>query len=243
MKAVFGLAVVLFTLLPAAQAQMIYRISVFTDLTFSSDFSSAFGYSSTIDQSSGCNHSNYGTTTFIYSPDGRNNSGAGGMYADVGLMTNGYLGTYFAGGVVQLNCSCMPVPVQAGGAQSARTVDESGGCKLSFAPGMWTGSCKGTLNDSIWNITTSPTTASSCTITQLGCSLASSDGAVSFPTDPVTCNATLQDRVSGHVRYYAGNTPPDIVGTTVGSIAVSTTFKLNGVTTNYGSQSKSVVCK
>lgn len=49
--------------------------------------------------------------------------------------------------------------------------------------------------------------------------------------------------ISGRVNYYAGNNPPDPIGTIVGRISVVNQFTLNGAAVIYDSGKKPVVCR
>lgn len=97
--------------------QMIYNISVYSDATLSADFQTIYGVSTTVDQSSGCYHSGYATTSAVYGPNGPVGSAAGGMVAHVNVPTNGVLDSFRVVGAVNFTCSCYPYgPYGAGGA-------------------------------------------------------------------------------------------------------------------------------
>jgi hypothetical protein len=108
----FGLviAAVLLNAYPlVAQCQMQYNISVYSDGDVSSDLSTVFGYSTTVDNSTlcSCDHSNYETTVSLYNPGGSElQSTQSGLESSVEMSTNNVMGTYEVIGTVAFYCSC-----------------------------------------------------------------------------------------------------------------------------------------
>ena len=91
-----------------AQGQhMVFNVSSYHDVWASADFSTVYGSSSFIDNSSGCGHSGYNTSAFIVTPDGRRFFGGGYLSGYPSGLTNGVVGTYSEVGTIQFQCSCV----------------------------------------------------------------------------------------------------------------------------------------
>ena len=91
-----------------AQGQhMVFNVSSYHDVWASADFSTVYGSSSFIDNSSGCGHSGYNTSAFIVTPDGRRFFGGGYLSGYPSGLTNGVVGTYSEVGSIQFQCSCV----------------------------------------------------------------------------------------------------------------------------------------
>lgn len=158
------------------------------------------------------------------------------------MPTNGMLGTYVTAGRVSFTCSCFGL-VGGGGPASTRLVDEMQGCKLSFAPGQFNASCAGTMNDKLWDIRMWPTTKPTCTVTGTpACTMSVTGSVEKAATNPINCTS-LAGTITGHARFLAGNIPPRPNWNVVGTIAIQTTFTLNGGQVTLASGSKNVICK
>ncbi len=108
-------ATLLFAAARPAWAQTM-KFSVYTDTYSSSDFTTVYSSDTTIDQSIGCTHSNYGNTAGINSPDGRNAYTTGsGLIGNVSIPVNNAAGTYSWYAEASYYCSCAQGPGGAGG--------------------------------------------------------------------------------------------------------------------------------
>ena len=102
-----------------AQGQhMVFNVSSYHDVWASADFSTVYGSSSFIDNSSGYGHSGYNTSAFIVTPDGRRFFGGGYLSGYPSGLTNGVVGTYSEVGTIQFQCSCVGT-VGSGGSDQA----------------------------------------------------------------------------------------------------------------------------
>ena len=91
-----------------AQGQhMVFNVSSYHDVWASADFSTVYGSSSFIDNSSGCGHSGYATSAFIVTPDSRRFSAGGYLSGYPSGPTNAVVGTYTEVATVQFHCSCV----------------------------------------------------------------------------------------------------------------------------------------
>lgn len=108
---------ILFTLLACpAVCQMVYNVSVYNDV--STDGSTVFATSTTVDSSTGCGaHGSYSTTATLIAPDGTQAPNTfGGMVANTSMPINGRTtGDWVATGTVQLYCGCFMHWVGGGG--------------------------------------------------------------------------------------------------------------------------------
>ena len=99
-----------------APAQMsTWNVSIYNVLTETTDDSSMYGTTTVYDNSSGCTHSGYTTTSTLYNAS---NVLAGtwamnGLYSSVSAPVNGSGGTWTLVGTVQFHCSCAG-PVTSG---------------------------------------------------------------------------------------------------------------------------------
>jgi hypothetical protein len=104
-RCLLGLGLVL--LLPATGMAQTMSFSVYSDAAISEDVSTAYGYNSVSDNSSGCTHSNYTDTIYIYTPNGNNNSAEfGGMSGSIGIPIDGE-GDYTIVTSGTYRCSCI----------------------------------------------------------------------------------------------------------------------------------------
>lgn len=110
--------------------------SVYSDhsLSWSGD-ATVYGYSSVIDNSSGCSHSNYSTTTRLLSPSGRQASSTSpGLSSSAGLVFGGEAGQWQVVTTGQYYCSCgQTMAGFSGGVPFAIAAGRSSSCWL------WTG--------------------------------------------------------------------------------------------------------
>lgn len=99
-----GILVVLCTILPVpAAAQMVYNVSVYSDISVSGF--QVYGSSSTVDLSTGCGHGSYVTSAKIITPDGRQYSSSGYLSSTVSAPVD-VRGLFTVQGTVQFYCSC-----------------------------------------------------------------------------------------------------------------------------------------
>ena len=116
------LAMLLSAVSLAAQCQMVYRVSVYTDGSVSSDLSTVYGYTNAVDNSTLCSYShyNYQMVATIYAPDGSHASSApqSGFQANVSKATNGQMGIYQQVGTESFYCTGAAATVYAGGGSS-----------------------------------------------------------------------------------------------------------------------------
>ena len=110
--------VALFLAPSAAHAQMVFRISSYNQVWSNANFTTLYGTSTFIDQSTGCGHAGYSTVTMVVTPDGRQFYGSGYLSANTSGPTNGVGGTYTDVGTLHFNCSCVG-SVGAGGQDQA----------------------------------------------------------------------------------------------------------------------------
>ena len=99
-----------------APAQMsTWNVSIYNVLTETTDDSSMYGTTTVYDNSSGCTHSGYSTTSSLYNASNvlAGTKAMSGLYSSVSAPVNGSAGTWTLVGTVQFNCSCAG-PVASG---------------------------------------------------------------------------------------------------------------------------------
>jgi len=226
-----------------AQCQMQFNLSLYNDTSVSADFSTVYDTFNGVDNSTpcSCSHSNYQATAQIYSPSGAHSSTVeSGLESYGSLSTNGELGNYSAVGLQALNCSCYgPVQTGSGGSQP---VTGAAGCSISFGPTQFTAKCNGSQNSSIFNLTFSPTTASSCFASSATCSASPTSGSNVDMGSPACSALSLGTEVDGHVLYFTGGNPPPPSHTNEGSIQITNNFTLNSQQVS-APNTVSVVCQ
>jgi hypothetical protein len=92
-----------------ASAQMsTWNVSIYNQLTESADDNSMYGTTQVYDNSSGCTHSGYITTSTLYNASNvlAGTWAASGLYSSVSAPVNGSGGTWTLVGTVQFHCSC-----------------------------------------------------------------------------------------------------------------------------------------
>ena len=96
---------------------------------------------STIDNSTGCGHSGYGTTDTIYTPDGRSFSGGGGLTGQTSGPTDDVIGDYTDEGQLSFQCSCVGTVGYGGGIKACLALAEpphpDGSQQTSGSPASW----------------------------------------------------------------------------------------------------------
>lgn len=233
--------VALLSLLASAtlQGQMSYNVSVYSDLSVDANYITAYGVSTTSDNSTlppGCSHSAYQTSSVLRTPDDRQaNQTSSGFVANTSIATDNILGPYMAVGTVGLYCSCAGHNVGAGGPAGNKT-PAFRGCSVPFSPGQFNAACDGvTKNDSLFSATASP--PGNCPVSSSASSSASSSGDITISGAP-SCSG-LNNQVSGHVWYYAGNGSH---GAGIGAIGLVVDFTLKGVAVRYKPSPVPVYC-
>ena len=101
----------------AAQCQMQYNVSVYTDGSVSDDLSMVYGSSNFVDNSTlcGATHSNYQSTTTIYPPSGPTaQQEESGFESNTQIATYGVLGTYEVAGGDSFYCSVAEEQIDVG---------------------------------------------------------------------------------------------------------------------------------
>jgi hypothetical protein len=98
-----------------ARAQMVYQVSVYNDA--SSDGTTIFAVSTTVDSSTGCSaHGSYTTTAKLIAPNGTQAPTATpGFVSHTSMAINGLMGNYTAVSTVQFYCGCFGRNVGGGG--------------------------------------------------------------------------------------------------------------------------------
>ena len=85
-----------------------WNVSIYNVLTETTDDNSMYGTTTVYDNSLGCTHSGYITTSSLYNASNvlAGTSAMSGLYSSVSAPVNGSAGTWTLVGTIQFNCSC-----------------------------------------------------------------------------------------------------------------------------------------
>ncbi len=141
-----SLAVLLAASSLVLHAQMVYKVSIYTDATLSSDGQTIYAEATTADQSilGSCTHSEYQTTVSVFGLSGAGPVVENGFQSSLEAPTGGEGGDWTVLGTLSLYCSCAraDVPTTSGAPANVVTITQSGvGVIADSEDGVLGGAC------------------------------------------------------------------------------------------------------